>query len=101
MSVTVEISDQVLVRHLQGETVLLDLRSQHYFGLDEVGTRIWQLLAEHGETGAVVAGMVEEFDVERSQLERDLAVFLSRLEAAELVTLVPPGGGDGGAAQAP
>ncbi len=101
MSVAVIISDQVLVRHLEGETVLLDLRSQHYFGLDEVGTRIWQLLVEHGETGAVVEAMVEEFEVERSQVERDLEVFLSRLEAAELVTLGRPGEGGGGAAQAP
>lgn len=101
MSVEVTLSDQVLVRHLQGETVLLDLRSQHYFGLDEVGTRIWQLLAEHGETGAVVAGMVEEFDVERLRCERDLEAFLSRLEAAELVTLVRSGAGDDGAPEAP
>lgn len=101
MSVEVKISEEVLVRHLQGETVLLDLRSQHYFGLDEVGTRIWQLLAERGETGAVVEAMVEEFDVERSEVERDLVDFLAQLEAAELVSLVGRAEAEDGAPQAP
>ena len=101
MTAEVKISDEVLVRHLQGETVLLDLKSQHYFGLDEVGTRLWQLLAEHGETRAVVDAMVAEFDVERARVEGDLADFLSRLEAAELVTVVRPEEAEDGATQAP
>jgi hypothetical protein len=101
MSVEVKISEEVLVRHLQGETVLLDLRSQHYFGLDEVGTRIWQLLAERGGTGAVVEAMVEEFDVERPEVERDVVDFLAQLEAAELVSVVRRAEAEDGAPQAP
>ena len=37
-------SDEVLFQELQDESVLLDLKSGVYFGLDIVGTRIWQLL---------------------------------------------------------
>ncbi len=34
----------VLVRALDRESVLLNLETERYFGLDEVGTRMWQLL---------------------------------------------------------
>ena len=42
----IEISEDVLFQEVGGETVLLDLASEQYFGLDAVGTRIWQLLGE-------------------------------------------------------
>ena len=40
------VSKDVLFQEVAGETVLLDLNSESYFGLDEVGTRIWTLLNE-------------------------------------------------------
>ncbi|MBT6125779.1 MAG: PqqD family protein, partial [Halieaceae bacterium] len=40
----VTLSPDVISQEVSGETVLLDLNSEHYFGLDEVGTRIWQLI---------------------------------------------------------
>ncbi len=49
ISCEARISPDVLFRELAGEAVLLDLKSQRYFGLGEVGTRIWQLLDEQGE----------------------------------------------------
>jgi hypothetical protein len=44
-----QISPDVLSQEVHGETVLLDLAGETYFGLNEVGTRIWQLLKQdHG-----------------------------------------------------
>ena len=45
----VEISPEALFQELDGETVLLNLQSERYYGLDDVGTRMWQLLAENGD----------------------------------------------------
>ena len=81
----IHLSPEVLFRELQGEAVLLDLRSQRYFGLDEVGTRIWQLLAELGRREEVLERLLQEFEVDRQTLARDLETFLSRLEGAELI----------------
>ncbi|MEM8963419.1 MAG: PqqD family protein [Acidobacteriota bacterium] len=79
------IADGVLMREVDGEAVLLDLDSQRYFGLDPVGTRIWQLLAEHGDRDRVMSDLLDEFAVEREHLEDDLDRFLERLMAANLV----------------
>src|SRR4051812_15119232 len=51
----VKISDDVLFQELQGEAVLLELKTGVYFGLDKVGTRVWQLLGEQ----ATIAGVVD------------------------------------------
>ena len=82
-----KLSDEVLSQEVNGETVLLDLEGESYFGLNEVGTRIWQLLqSEHS-----VAGMLDtlsgEYDVSRDQLEGDVSDLLGKLTEAELVSL--------------
>lgn len=87
MSRTIHISSEVLCRELQGEAVLLDLDSQRYFGLDAVGTRIWQLLGQHGDEGAILDALEQEFDADRETLERDLQDFLQRLTEAGLITV--------------
>ena len=84
----IQLSSEVLFRELQGEAVLLDLRSQSYFGLDEVGTRIWQLLAEHGRREPALEALLLEFEVDREILTRDIDEFLARLESAGLISVV-------------
>ncbi len=84
------LSPDLLCRDLVGEAVLLDLKARHYYGLDEVGARILQLLRERGRTDLVLEAMLDEFDVDRAQLQQDLAVFLSELEDAGLVELSRP-----------
>jgi hypothetical protein len=81
----VTFSDEVLFQELEGETVLLDLRSGRYFILDDVGTRMWQVLHEHGDPAAARAVLVDEYDVDAETLEGDLAALISRLSDAGLV----------------
>ena len=93
MAFEARISPEVLFRELAGEAVLLDLKSQRYFGLDPVGTRIWQLLDEQRRTDSILATMLEEFDVEEAKLREDLDAFLDQLKDAGLIELRP---GDAG-----
>ena len=46
--------DLLLAQELAGETVLLDLASENYFGLDAVGTRVWQLLNEGQDRSGLI-----------------------------------------------
>ena len=86
LSSSVSISSEVLAQEVDGETVLLDLQSESYFGLDEVGTRIWQLLQEHNELQKVFDALLEEYDVEEKQLGNDLDELIKKLSDAKLVT---------------
>jgi hypothetical protein len=83
---TVTLSSDAVARGVGGELVILHLGSGTYFGLDEVGTRIWQLLGEGLSTAAVCDRLVEEYEVERAVLERDLEALIGELVEHELVS---------------
>ena len=84
---TIEISPDVLFQEVSGETVLLDLESEQYFGLDAVGTRIWTLIGEGVSIGAMIDTLLQEYEVERATLEADLADLVARLAEAGLIRL--------------
>jgi hypothetical protein len=65
--------------------VLLEAERGLYFSLDEVGTRIWQLLVEHGDRDRVAAAMLEEFEVDEATLLADLDALIDRLAEAGLI----------------
>lgn len=81
----IQISPQVIFQELDGEEVLLDLATERYYGLNDVGARMWQLLAESGDTAAVRARMLEEYAVPAETLERDLSALILRLLDAGLI----------------
>ena len=83
MSIT--ISKDVLAQELAGETVLLDLASESYFGLDPVGTRVWQLLNEGHDESRMIDILLDEYEVEREVLEKDTVELLDRLNEAGLI----------------
>jgi hypothetical protein len=85
MSATVRPAPGVVFTEVEGETVLLGLEADRYFALDDVGTRCWQLLIEHGDPEAIVEGMLAEFDVDEATLRTDLDALLDQLRAAGLV----------------
>lgn len=82
------ISDEVLSQEVNGETVLLDLDGESYFGLNEVGTRVWQLLQSEYTVAEALDTLSEEYDVSREQLESDVGELLLRLTEAGLVSRV-------------
>lgn len=82
-------SDDVLVRALDGEAVLLDLASGTYFGLNEVGARLWDLLAAGSTVGDARRTLLAEFEVEEQVLRGDVAALIGELEQRKLVQRVP------------
>ena len=82
------ISDEVLSQEVNGETVLLDLEGESYFGLNEVGTRIWQLIQSEQTVAETLDALSDEYDVSLEQLENDVGELLDKLADAGLVTRV-------------
>jgi coenzyme PQQ synthesis protein D (PqqD) len=79
----------VLSRTLDGEAVLLDLASGRYFGLNEVGTRVWELLGAGKSVAEIREALLGEFDVPADVLERDVSELLDALRARGLVRPAP------------
>jgi hypothetical protein len=81
----VRIQDDVLFQELQGEAVLLNLKTGVYLGLDQIGTRIWQLLQEDGALSRVVEVMLQEYDVTPEKLAQDLLGLVGQMEKQGLL----------------
>jgi hypothetical protein len=79
------IPPQVMSRLVGDETVLLDLSSGIYFGLDGVGKRIWESLAEGHSLGDTVAVIVAEYEVNEAQAQSDVVKFVGDLVARGLL----------------
>lgn len=78
-----------LFRNLDGEAVLLGGGVAEYFGLDPVGTRIWELIGEHEALDGVLAAMLREYDVEEPQAYAELVALVEDLVRQGLVEIVP------------
>ena len=87
LSDNVTIPSQVMARLVGDETVILDLASGTYYGLNPVGARIWQLMAEGKSLASVCEILVEEFDVSRETLELDVLHLTKELCAKGLVNI--------------
>ncbi|HEY0808741.1 MAG TPA: PqqD family protein [Longimicrobiales bacterium] len=66
-------------------TVLLDSRSGHYYGLDEVGSRIWYLAEAGFVPSSIAEKLAEEYDAPADRLQRDVEEFLTGLKDSQLL----------------
>lgn len=85
MTKTYEVSSDAVFRELEGEAVILDLASGTYYGLNEVGTRIWALLAAGRDEAAIAGALHEEFDVSLGGARADVAALASELLSRGLI----------------
>ena len=81
----VTFADTVFAQEVDGEMVLLDMNSENYFGLDVVGTDIWNAMQENTNLNDVLALLLEQYDVKEDILRKDLLIFVDALEKSGLV----------------
>lgn len=84
----VTISAEVLAQEVSGEMVLLDLNSEQYLGLNEVGARVWQLLEGNKSLKLIHEKVMSEYDVEAEILETDLIKLITDMRDSGIVTIV-------------
>jgi Coenzyme PQQ synthesis protein D (PqqD) len=81
------VSPQVVAREMGTEVVILELQSGSYFGLDEVGARIWRLIGMGKSLAEVCDEIVREYEISREVLERDVLAFVRDLGEKKLVSV--------------
>jgi len=83
----------VLVRLLDQESVLLNLESEQYFGLDETGTRIWQVVTTSPNIDTAYQELLAEYDVQPEMLRENLNELLGHLVEHGLLQVLPADAG--------
>ena len=82
---TITFADTVFAQEVDGEMVLLDMESENYFGLDEVGTSIWQAMQDDADLDKVFAALLSQYEVPEDVLKSDLLHFVDKLQESGLV----------------
>jgi hypothetical protein len=77
----------VVLQDVEGESVLLNLNSEQYFALDEVGTRIWAALTAAASVQEAYEVLLAEFDVEPAVLRADIEALIGQLVENGLLEL--------------
>lgn len=88
LSSRVAITKDVLCRSVSGEAVLLNVTTGEYYGLNDTGARMWELLIEDSQLAAAYQALLAEYEVAGADLERDLLGFVDTLEQRGLVEVV-------------
>ena len=81
----VKIPDGVLISDLQEESVILNLDSERYYGLDSIGTRMLSVLTSSDSIEAAYQTLAQEYDVDRQVLKKDLLELVDNLIAQGLL----------------
>jgi hypothetical protein len=79
--------ENVMIREVDDEAVILDLNTEQYFGLDDVGTRMWQVLTEAPSIQSAFDTLLDEYEVDSDTLKHDLDTFIGELVNRALITL--------------
>lgn len=85
---SMNVPEEVLSRELDGEAVLLDLRSGKYFGLNSTGARVWTSLKDGLERAAIAKVLTEEFEVDAARARADVDAFIAALMDRGLIRRV-------------
>jgi hypothetical protein len=73
------LADDVLISNLQEESVILNLDSERYYGLDDVGTRFLSVVNSSESIEAAYEVLRDEYDVDPQSLRQDLLELIENL----------------------
>jgi len=77
----------LLAAAVQDETVMMDIESGRYYGLDDIGSAIWQRLEAPCRFGTLIDGLVAEYDADRAVIAGDVRKLLSIMAEHKVVVL--------------
>ena len=71
--------EEIVDSDIDGETVMMSIENGEYYGLDDIGSRIWELIARPIKVSDLIDTLLERFDVDRETCEIDVLKFLNEL----------------------
>lgn len=81
-------NNSLTTAELDGEVVMLSLETDRYYGLNSVGSRIWELFEQPKTLAEVCDTLLSEYDVTREQCEREVFAIAQKLLDEKLANVV-------------
>ena len=80
--------EELVASDLEGETVMMSVQSGMYYGLDSIGSRVWQLIEQPRSVSELCDILLQEYAVERAQCERDVIALLNEMHGEGIVDIL-------------
>lgn len=84
-SVLKAINRDRIFREMDGESIILNIETGAYCGLNRVGTRIWRILQKPVSVAGIQATLLREYDVDPQQCEREVSKLLEKMIELKIV----------------
>ena len=86
LSIVRRVADHVSC-DMAGESIVLNMKSGVYFGMEQVAALIWSLIEKPRTVGEIRVAIMKEYEVDSNTCEQDLKSFLDRLQSAGLIEI--------------
>lgn len=80
-------TQEVVTSDIDGEVVMMSIAKGNYYGMDAIGSRIWELMAHPIKVKDLVKLLLEEFKVDYQTCEKDVLKFLNELHDDNIIAL--------------
>jgi len=78
-------NNEVFASEIDDEVVMMNIDTGKYYGMDAIGSRIWELIEDEIQVKDLIDKLMEEYDVEEEQCRKDVLEFLNQLNANKLL----------------
>ena len=78
-------NNEVFANEIDGEAVMMNIQTGKYYGLDEVGSRIWELMEHKILVKEIIEQLQKEYDVSEQQCKTDVLNLLNDLKSNQLI----------------
>ena len=80
-------TEEIVDSNIDGETVMMSIENGKYYGLDDIGSRIWELIKKPVKVSDLIDTLLKRFDVDRKTCERDVLKFLNELNEDKILAV--------------
>ena len=87
-TVTVVAAQDQVSNDLDGETVILDMKTGHYYGLDDIGTEIWEMVQSPRTVSEIIDVILDNYDVSPEQCEEDVISLLQNMVDEDILEIL-------------
>lgn len=89
MDTTISQTKDIVASDIDGEVVMMSIGNGTYYGIDSIGSRIWELIETPCKVSDLIEKLLEEFEVDRPTCEKDVLKFLEELQKNNTIVIQP------------
>jgi hypothetical protein len=78
---------EIIHNNIDGEVVIMSITKNNFYGIDKIGSHIWELLENSRSVDEIITVMMQDYEVERETCEKDVIDFLDEALKNELITI--------------